>query len=80
MINVFGEKIEEKTFLIPMQSLELKEFLGKRFQEIFQTEISNIIQPLKKYLDKGYPLSLNMLFVKVWRIPFGQVLATQLLM
>jgi|APGre2960657404_1045060.scaffolds.fasta_scaffold08816_4 hypothetical protein len=59
MINVFGEKIEEKTFLIPMQSLELKEFLGKRFQEIFQTEISNIIQPLKKYLDKGYPLSLG---------------------
>jgi hypothetical protein len=59
MINVFGEEIEQKLFLIPMEILELKEFLGNGFQSTFQSEISSVIKPLKKYLDKGYPLSLG---------------------
>lgn len=60
MINVFGEEIYvDKPFLIPMQHEELQEFLGSKFHNTFQTEMTNIIRPLRKYLDKGYPLSLG---------------------
>ena len=60
MINVFGEEIDiDKPFLVPMERDEIEQFLGSEFQRKFQSEMTNIIQPLRKYLNKGYPLSLG---------------------
>jgi hypothetical protein len=45
--------------LAPMQVTEVQVLLGKDFVKTFQTEMDLIIQPLRKYIAKGYPLALG---------------------
>ena len=42
-----------------MQVTEVQVLLGKDFVKTFQTEMDLIIQPLRKYIAKGYPLALG---------------------
>jgi hypothetical protein len=42
-----------------MQVIEIQQLLGKDFVKIFQTEMDLIIQPLRKYIAKGYSLALG---------------------
>lgn len=60
MINVFGEEVvSQKPFLVPIKRDSLEKILGNNFQQTFQNEMEKIIYPLRKYLSKGYPLSLG---------------------
>ena len=38
---------------------EVEILLGKDFVKTFQTEMDLIINPLRKYIAKGYPLALG---------------------
>jgi hypothetical protein len=43
----------------PMTVSEVQVLLGKNFAETFQTEMDLIVSPLRKYIDKGFPLALG---------------------
>ena len=45
--------------LVPMTVKEIEALLGKDFSKTFQTEMDLIINPLRKYIAKGYPLALG---------------------
>ncbi len=45
--------------LEPMPVSEILKLLGKDFSNTFQKEMDLIIQPLRKYIAKGYPLALG---------------------
>lgn len=45
--------------LVPMTVQEIEGLLGKDFTKTFQTEMDLIINPLRKYIAKGYPLALG---------------------
>lgn len=45
--------------LTPMTVTEIESLLGKDFSKTFQTEMDLIINPLRKYIAKGYPLALG---------------------
>lgn len=45
--------------LEPMTVQEIQALLGKDFPKTFQTEMDLIINPLRKYIAKGYPLALG---------------------
>jgi hypothetical protein len=45
--------------LVPMSVQEIEALLGKDFSKTFQTEMDLIINPLRKYIAKGYPLALG---------------------
>lgn len=42
-----------------MNVLEIEKLLGKNFSKTFQKEMDLIIDPLRKYIAKGYPLALG---------------------
>ena len=43
----------------PMTRAEAQTLLGQNFAEIFQAEMDFIVAPLRKYIDKGFPLALG---------------------
>jgi hypothetical protein len=45
--------------LVPMTVNEIQSLLGKDFPKTFQKEMDLIINPLRKYIAKGYPLALG---------------------
>lgn len=45
--------------LVPMTVSEIQSLLGKDFPKTFQKEMDLIINPLRKYIAKGYPLALG---------------------
>lgn len=45
--------------LTPMTVKEIESLLGKDFSKTFQKEMDLIINPLRKYIAKGYPLALG---------------------
>jgi len=45
--------------LVPMTVDEINLLLGKDFTKTFQKEMDLIIEPLRKYITKGYPLALG---------------------
>lgn len=45
--------------LTPMTVSEIEKLLGKDFPKTFQKEMDLIINPLRKYIAKGYPLALG---------------------
>jgi len=45
--------------LVPMTVDEINLLLGKDFTKTFQKEMDLIIEPLRKYIIKGYPLALG---------------------
>jgi len=45
--------------LEPMTVNEIQKLLGKDFSKTFQKEMDLIINPLRKYIAKGYPLALG---------------------
>ena len=45
--------------LTPMTVTEITALLGKTFSKTFQKEMDLIIDPLRKYISKGYPLALG---------------------
>ncbi len=45
--------------LTPMTVSEIEKLLGKNFSKTFQKEMDLIINPLRKYIAKGYPLALG---------------------
>ncbi len=45
--------------LVPMTVTEIQDLLGKDFPKTFQKEMDLIINPLRKYIAKGYPLALG---------------------
>ena len=45
--------------LAPMTQTEIINLVGSNFADTFQQEMDLIVQPLRKYLAKGYPLSLG---------------------
>ena len=45
--------------LVPMTVEQTQQILGKNFVARFQQEMDAVLQPLKKYLDQGRPLSLG---------------------
>ena len=45
--------------LEPMTVKEIETLLGKNFAKTFQKEMDLIVQPLRKYIAKGYPLALG---------------------
>ena len=45
--------------LVPMTVTESRLLLGANFAETFQTEMDSIVAPLRKYIDKGFPLALG---------------------
>lgn len=45
--------------LTPMTVPEIEKLLGKDFPKTFQKEMDLIINPLRKYIAKGYPLALG---------------------
>jgi hypothetical protein len=45
--------------LTPMTVKEIESLLGKDFPKTFQKEMDLIINPLRKYIAKGYPLALG---------------------
>jgi hypothetical protein len=51
--------LESGYCLSPMTVDEVEILLGKDFVKTFQTEMDLIINPLRKYIAKGYPLALG---------------------
>ena len=49
----------EQFMLRPLTASELKVLLGDNFINTFQTEMNKIIEPLRKYISRGYPLSMG---------------------
>ena len=45
--------------IVPMTVTEAQQILGKNFAETFQTEMDLIVSPLRKYINKGFPLALG---------------------
>jgi len=43
----------------PMTRSDAQTLLGQNFAEIFQAEMDFIVAPLRKYIDKGFPLALG---------------------
>ena len=43
----------------PMTRAESQTLLGQNFAEIFQAEMDFIVAPLRKYINKGFPLALG---------------------
>jgi hypothetical protein len=48
-----------KYCLVPMTTIELIELVGSDFVKNFQAEMDPILQPLRKHIAKGRPLSLG---------------------
>lgn len=45
--------------IVPMPVAEAQKLLGENFAETFQHEMDLIVSPLRKYIDKGFPLALG---------------------
>ena len=45
--------------LVPMTVEEIQQLVGPTFADTFHTEVEKVLEPLRKYIDQGRPLSMG---------------------